>query len=412
MLAGKSVMLSNTVVEHVEQYSKFWHEHRTRLIHTQEEWRGREGDYLQIVKQKFLEMIEDARSLLIKYKGLDIKTGRTVTGPPHAPFTDWQVQFFLNVERDARDLIEIGKTVALCMEAAKRSGKDPEFEGYDAFFRAMHNVPAAGTVLMMLDAEGGPKEVITFLMAGWADENLSVHSEAAPRLRKALATEDGLAQAAPSSGVNPHQPSQNQLRRTLRENLPGAVLEAAQSWKPGEEPLVGEYRPPKPGKKTAGRGPRNFRSRVAGCVEKLLLPIGRQGDAADPYEDAPLVSKYSSEGKEQPQGLSEDTMRMARGVDTSLAFSKSRELSQSWNSLIQDARLKPNTNEYQIAEFLRDNLEWLMPGDLGKINLRYGAITAMAQEFGRDVGQIRVEKLRLVRKLEKVLSARQATAKK
>ena len=361
--------VNNDLVNAVDKSGEFWHEYVRELAAIRARFTGREAEYLDLVKPVLQRSVEAVRAVLLRETGLDLKTGTQASPPPDLAAVVRRRAWWENVERYGRDCIKIGQVVSLTMEAARQNGKDPVLEGYAMFFWAMENVPAAGTVFLMLDTEGGEKEHTALLTAGWADAHVSLQGQHAGRLRAALLAQGG------------------DLRRRLRQELPGAVLDAVQQWRPGQELPMGERARPRPGKQTAGRQERTLLSRITRLIECQDASAGRARS---------LLVHTQAE-----QWQASATRRAAQGVQNDLRGPSraAAEFQVLWADLVQRAHLGPH--EAQIAAYVGSNPECIATGPDGCLRLRRGTQVEMARVLERPAVQVRQETLRMLRKLEK-----------
>ena len=361
--------VNNDLVNAVDKSGEFWHEYVRELAAIRARFTGREAEYLDLVKPVLQRSVEAVRAVLLRETGLDLKTGTQASPPPDLAAVVRRRAWWENVERYGRDCIKIGQAVSLTMEAARQNGKDPVLEGYAMFFWAMENVPAAGTVFLMLDTEGGEKEHTALLTAGWADAHVSLQGQHAGRLRAALLAQGG------------------DLRRQLRQELPGAVLEAAQEWRPGRELPVGERAQPRPGKTTAGRQKRTLLSRITRLIE-------RQGTSEAP-------SRTLSVQSEAERWQASATRQAAQGPqgDSGVPSMAGSEFGALWRDLVRRARLGPH--EAQIASYVSAHPDCLDTRRDSRLRLRRGTQVELARVLGRPPDNVRREVFRMLGKLEK-----------
>ncbi len=365
------------ISEEVVWTSEFWQNHRRELAAIQQKFTGREAEYLERVKPVLMQNVEAARQVLLRETGFDLKTNTQVSPLPDPADFDRRRAWWENVKRYGQDYIQIGKTVARTMEIAKRHGRNPMLEGYAAFFWAFENVPAAGTVFLMLDTYGDEKEHTALLTAGWADAHISLQGQHAGRLRTALLPEyDARLQFQP------------QLRQELRQQLPAAVLEAAQEWPSGQELLGGERAVPASGKKTAGRRRRTLLSRITRLIE-------RQG-TSKPLMSAQLIDDHAKQwqGAATRQAAQDPARTLGKPSTAPVQFHA------LWHDLVQSARLGPN--EAQIAAYVTAHPDCLAVRPCGRLRLRRGTQIEIAHVLERPSVNVRQETVRMLRKLEKV----------
>lgn len=372
-MIGSKVPGVRATVNTVAEGSEFWQDRANHLARLQEQYTGHEAEYLDMVNATLFEQIELARGVLIREIGLDIKTEKQLR--PASPEVLRQKSDWLkNVESYGREFIKIAKVLARTMQAAEQNGRDPILEAYKQFFWAIANVPAASTVFLMQDTIGDEKKHTTLLTAGWADAHISLQGQHASRLLPALLAEG------------------EDARKQLRQELPGAVLEAAEEWQSGKELLVSERAKLKSGKKTAGRRQPTFLSRVTRTIEQ-------QADSSVPGR----VGKVRDQA---PQWQSSATRHGAQGADHELLadndlLPNNASIAKQWRDLVQSVHL--GAHEAEIANYITSNLDCLATTSDGGLRLRRGTQLEISRELKRPHGQVRQETMRLLKKLNAAL---------
>ncbi len=353
----------------VAEMSAFWRKREQVLRQTQENWRGREWDYLMLALGKLYNELTRHRQILLDNLGYDVLTGTQSRVDLSAADNKSKEEFLLSVERSAMETMKISDMVKYAMAAAVRYEKDPVLTGYEMFFYAMNNVPQAETLFLMLDsstmkareeAEAGAKskagealqEECNLLIAGWADSKLSLRGAPATRLW------DGVKE----QNCSP--------RESLRELLPGAVLEVAQEFLPGQELLINDRVLPQPGKATAGRQPRSLRSRIARSLER---PTARP---LDQYIDDPIRTRASSGAASDPRAASPSLPSIASAADSLAARER---LVPIWQEVIRGYR--KGTQICKIAEYLCQQ-GGVTAGLHGQLRLVTGVRQTIAERLG------------------------------
>ena len=355
----------SNLARQVAEMSAFWRKHEQVLRRTQEHWRGREGDYLTLALGNLYDDLTQYRQILLDRLGYDILTGTQSGRSLPAADNKGREEFLLNVERSAMEIMKISDMVKYAVSAAVRYEMDPVLTGYEMFFYAMRNVPQAETLFLMLDSqtkEAGEKskgretlqEKCNLLMAGWADSKLSLRGAPATRLW------DGVKEQSRSP------------RESLRELLPGAVLEVAQEFLPGQELLINDPVLPRPGKATAGRQPRSLRSRIARSLER---PTARP---LDQYTDDSIRTRVSLGAASHPRAASPSLPPTASAAGSLTAR---EHLEPLWQEVIRGYR--KGTQIRKIAEYLCHQ-GGVTAGPCGQLRLVTGVRQTIAERLGTE----------------------------